>query len=142
MNDFFLEFVVRDYELDFQGIVNNANYQHYLEHARHVFMTQKNIDVPKLHLEGKDLVVSKIEIDYKFPLKSKDRFKVTITVYKEGNLRFIFDQTILRIPDDKLILKAKVTGVCLINGKPVRPEAIIDMKLFGISNQKSVNVNR
>ena len=132
MNDFFLEFVVRDYELDFQGIVNNANYQHYLEHARHVFMAHKGIDVPGLHLEGKDLVVSRIEIDYKSPLRTKERFKVTIRMYKEGNLRVIFDQTIIRIPDDKLILKAKVTGVCLKNGKPVKPEDVIDMSQFGI----------
>ena len=27
-----LEMKVRDYECDLQGIVNNANYQHYLEH--------------------------------------------------------------------------------------------------------------
>jgi acyl-CoA thioester hydrolase len=127
MDDFFLEFDVRDYELDFQGIVNNANYQHYLEHARHAYMILKNIDVPKLHLEGKDLVVSRIEIDYKHPLKSKDRFKVCISVYREGNLKFVFDQKILRIPDEKLILKAKVTGVCLKNGKLAKPEDVIDV---------------
>ena len=132
MSEFFLEFVVRDYELDFQGIVNNANYQHYLEHARHIFMAQQGIDVPGLHLEGKDLVVSRIEIDYKSPLKSKDRFKVTIRMYKEGNLRMVFDQTILRVPDDKLILKAKVTGVCLKNGKLVKPEDVIDVSQFDI----------
>ena len=28
---------VRDYETDAQGIVNNANYLHYLEHTRHMF---------------------------------------------------------------------------------------------------------
>lgn len=39
MNNFFLEFAVRDYELDFQGIVNNANYQHYLEHAPGMLLT-------------------------------------------------------------------------------------------------------
>ena len=27
------KFKVRDYECDLQGIVNNANYQHYTEHA-------------------------------------------------------------------------------------------------------------
>ncbi len=38
-----LEFSVRDYECDVQGVVNNANYQHYLEHARHEFLLSKGI---------------------------------------------------------------------------------------------------
>ena len=37
--DFVLPLTVRDYELDVQGIVNNANYLHYLEHTRHAFCT-------------------------------------------------------------------------------------------------------
>lgn len=34
------EMEVRDYELDAEGIVNNANYLHYLEHTRHGFAWQ------------------------------------------------------------------------------------------------------
>ena len=34
-----LKMKVRDYECDLQGIVNNANYQHYIEHTRHEFLT-------------------------------------------------------------------------------------------------------
>ena len=34
---FQLEMMVRDYECDIQGIVNNANYLHFMEHTRHQF---------------------------------------------------------------------------------------------------------
>jgi len=133
MNEFALNFDVRDYEVDLQGIVNNAVYQHYLEHARHEFLNSRNIDFARLHEEGKDLVVTRIEMDYKLPLKSRDKFKVTLKVQREGNLKIVFEQNILRIPDDKVIVKAKIFGVCLNNGRPVRPEDIIDVKHLGIS---------
>jgi acyl-CoA thioester hydrolase len=130
MSEHVCEFEVRDYELDLQGIVNNANYQHYLEHARHQFLCALNIDFAKLHEEGKDLIVSRVEIDYKYPLKSRDSFKVISSLHKEGHLRIVFDQYILRIPDEKVIVNAKITGVCLLNGRPVKPENVIDLSVL------------
>jgi len=124
-----LEFLVRDYECDVQGIVNNANYQHYLEHARHEFMTSKGISFFELHQQGLDLIVTRVEIDYKFPLKSRDRFVVRVNVRKEGNVRIIFLQDIYRIPDGKLIIKAKITGAAVRNGRPVFPGNDLLLKL-------------
>jgi len=63
MDVFKLEFEVRDYECDLQGIVNNARYLNYLEHTRHKYLLSKGIDFARLHNEGIDLVVSRIEID-------------------------------------------------------------------------------
>ena len=47
-----LEMKVRDYECDLQGIVNNANYQHYLEHTRHEFLTSVGVSFAALHEQG------------------------------------------------------------------------------------------
>jgi acyl-CoA thioester hydrolase len=121
-----LEFIVRDYECDLQGVVNNANYQHYLEHARHEFLISRGISFIDLHLEGIDLTVTRVEIDYKYPLRSRDRFIVKTFIKRNGNVRIAFYQDIYRIPDNKLIVKAVVTGVSTRNGKPVSPEPLIE----------------
>jgi len=119
-----LEFSVRDYECDLQGIVNNAVYQNYYEHARHQFLLGKKIDFAKLHTEGIDLIISRVEIDYKYSLRSGDIFKVTVTTRKEGHLRLIFEQDIFKLPENRLVSHAKVTGVGLNQGKPIKLESV------------------
>lgn len=119
------EFLVRDYECDLQGVVNNANYQHYLEHARHEFLISKGISFEELHHEGIDLIVTRVEINYKYPLRSLDKFIVTVDIEREGNVRLTFIQDIFRLPDKKLIVQAKVTGVATKKGRPVPPGNII-----------------
>jgi acyl-CoA thioester hydrolase len=126
-----LELSVRDYECDLQGIVNNAVYQHYLEHARHEFLISRGVSFAALHEEGLDLIVTRVEIDYKYPLKSRNRFVVRLNLRREGNLRFIFEQDIFSIPDENLILNAKVTGIAIRNGRPVSPEKIIALIVPG-----------
>jgi acyl-CoA thioester hydrolase len=120
-----LKFVVRDYECDLQGVVNNANYQHYLEHARHQFLISRGISFVQLHDEGIDLIVTKVEIEYKLPLRSRDEFIVTVEIQREGNARILFVQNIFMLPDLKLVVKAKVTGVATKKGRPVPPGDLV-----------------
>jgi acyl-CoA thioester hydrolase len=120
-----LEFIVRDYECDLQGVVNNANYQHYLEHARHEFLVTRGISFSQLHDEGLDLIVTRVEIDYKYPLRSHDKFIVKTGLRREGNVRLVFVQDIFRLPDEKPVIKARVTGAATRNGKPVPPGDLI-----------------
>jgi acyl-CoA thioester hydrolase len=122
---FSVEFSVRDYECDIQGVVNNANYQHYLEHARHEFLISKGISFSKLHEEGTDLIITKVEIEYKYPLRSCDRFIVTVNILREGYVRIIFLQNIYRLPDKKLIVNARITSAAIKKGKPVAPGDLI-----------------
>jgi len=127
MPDFFgLEFSVRDYECDLQGVVNNANYQHYLEHARHEYLISKGVSFAEMHDEGIDLIVTRVEIDYKSPLRSRDKFVVRLTSGREGNVRLVFFQEIYRLPDEKLVVKAKVTGVATRGGRPISPQVVLE----------------
>jgi acyl-CoA thioester hydrolase len=114
-------FEVRDYECDLQGVVNNAIYLHYLEHARHQWMLALGLDFSALHDQGTDLVVVRIEIDYRFSLRSGDRFAVRSLAHREGRLKTVFEQDIYRLPDEKLIVQARVTAACLQGGRPAFP---------------------
>lgn len=107
---------VRDYECDLQGIVNNANYQHYLEHARHEFLLANNISFADLHDQGIDCVVARLNMQFKTPLRSRDEYVTKLALKKDG-LRYIFIQDIFRLSDMKLSIRAQVDSVCLIDGK-------------------------
>ena len=118
---FELEFSVRDYELDTQGVVNNSVYQNYLEHARHEFLKSIGLNFNELHENGTDAVVHKVELEYKRPLVGDERFVVRMYARQEGNVRFVFYQDIYKVPKNELALKGKVTGVFMNNGRPIRP---------------------
>ena len=109
-----LQMKVRDYECDIQGIVNNANYQHYLEHTRHQFLLSLGVNFVEMHTRGIDAVVARINIQFKTPLKSDDDFVSKLYLKKEG-LRYVFFQDIYRASDNKLVIKAQVDTVTLVN---------------------------
>jgi acyl-CoA thioesterase FadM len=44
---------------------------------------------------------------------------------REGNVRIAFYQEIFRIPDEKLIVKAKITTAATRKGKPFFPAGLI-----------------
>ena len=111
-----IEIDVRDYELDSEGIVNNANYQHYLEHTRHEFLTATGADFATLHAEGIDPVVARITMAFKTPLRSGDSFLSRLYLKKEG-IKYVFYQDIYRKSDNRLSLKGVVETVCVVNGR-------------------------
>lgn len=111
-----LKMKVRDYECDLQGIVNNANYQHYIEHTRHEFLLSAGISFSRLHEEKIDPVVARLTMAFKAPLRSGDEFVSKLRLKKEG-IKYVFYQDIFRLPDMKPVLKSQVETVCLINGR-------------------------
>ncbi len=120
-----LLFSVRDYECDLQGVVNNAVYQNYLEHARHVFLKEQGIDFAALAREGVNLVVIRAELDYKGSLTSGDSFTVKTRFVRKSHLKFLFIQEIVRQRDTKTLLSAEITGAAVnAQGRPFIPEVL------------------
>ena len=115
------EMKVRDYECDLQGIVNNANYQHFMEHSRHELLDSLGVNFGKLHEDGIDAMVAKITIEYKTPLRSGDEFVVGINLERKGP-KIIFYQDIYRLSDGKLCTKGIVETICVENGRLTRGE--------------------
>ena len=113
------EMKVRDYECDLQGIVNNANYQHFMEHSRRELLDSLGVNFGKLHEDGIYAMVAKITIEYKLPLRSGDKFVVGINLERKGP-KIIFYQDIYRLSDGKLCTKGIVETIYVENGRLTR----------------------
>ncbi len=126
--DFEYEMDVRDYECDMQGVVNNSVYQNYLEHTRHQYLKSIGLDFTVLTEKEINLMVIRVEIDYKASLKSGDKFISALRMERISALRFGFVQQIFRKSDNKLMIKALVIGTSVNeHGRPKLPQELIDV---------------
>jgi len=107
---------VRDYECDIEGIVNNANYVHYCEHTRHLFLQQCGLSFAELHAKGVDAVVARMQLQYKVPLRPDDVVISRLWLEKQG-IKYIFHQDLFRAKDETLCFRGDITLVSLINGR-------------------------
>ena len=125
--EFSIPFKVRDYECDMQGIVGHAQYLNYLMHVRHEFLLENNVNFAELAKEGINLIAIRVEIDYKFPLRSGNKFYVTLKAERMSKLKFVFHQNIYFKGTDKLSISAKVFCSCMNDkGRPVMPKELSD----------------
>ncbi len=127
--------LVRDYECDIEGIVNNANYLHYTEHTRHLFLKERGLSFSGMHKKGVDAVVARMTLQFKIPLRCDDEFLSCLNLRKEG-LRYVFIHDIYRASDNKLCFKSEVDVVCLVDGKLSNSEEYD--KAFGYSTQNGI----
>lgn len=119
------EIKVRDYELDSEGIVNNAIYLHYLELTRHNFCDWAGFSFGQMREDGLTPVANKIEVEYKTPLRSGDTMISCLWVESKG-VRFIFHQDIFNKLTGEMVIKAIVSIVSIENGKLGRGEKLVN----------------
>lgn len=115
-----LSMKVRDYECDLQGVVNNANYQHYMEHTRHEFLESLGVNFGEMHEQGLDAYVYKVTINYRKSLRSGDSFTSMLSCRMKG-AKLIFDQTILH-SSGELSASGEVEIVLVKDGVMTRGE--------------------
>lgn len=113
--------MVRDYECDIEGIVNNANYLHYTEHTRHLFLKHCGLSFADMHRRGVDAVVARMNLQYKTPLRCDDEMISRLALKKQG-VRYVFYQDIYRAADEKLCFRGVIDVVCLVDGKLAESE--------------------
>ena len=119
---FIMDMEVRDYELDCEQIVNNANYLHYMEHTRHKFCKDAGLSFIDMHNAGIDAVVRKIELEYKTSLRGGDSFISCLRLERKGP-RFIFHQDIIKA-NGEVCVEGIVTVVVLKDGKLSRGDEL------------------
>ncbi len=113
---FVLPMKVRDYEVDSEGIVNNANYLHYFEHTRHEFCDSVGYPFRRMLAEGIVPVVREITVRYLEPLRLADEFDSCLTLERRGP-RFIFRQWILHRGSGNVAAEGEITIVALEDGR-------------------------
>lgn len=106
---------------DCGGVVYYANYLNFLEEARTEYFALKNASIKQLADSGIMFVVSRQEIDYKFPAVYGDQLDVQTKVGATSGVRIEFFHEIYN-QNQQVIVKAKTTLVCV--DRHLKPQAI------------------
>ncbi|KAL0430141.1 UNVERIFIED_CONTAM: Acyl-acyl carrier protein thioesterase ATL2, chloroplastic [Sesamum radiatum] len=126
-----IELSVRDYEIDQFGVVNNAVYASYCQHARHEMMRAcSSADPNEIAGSGYSLATTELSIKFIAPLRGGDRFLVRNKIAEWSKTRLFIEQSIVKLPNKEPILEARATTVWLDkNYRPMRipPEMVAEI---------------
>ncbi len=119
------DLVVRWYECDTCGHVNNAVYLHYLEFAREHYMRELGISFTAMRAAGFGLYVARISVDYRRPAVPEDRLTILTRPLKRTRIGGVLGQKVMRA--DTLVAEAEVTWVSVnAEGRPAPLPAEFD----------------
>ncbi len=83
---------VRNYEIDWQGIVHNAVYLHYFETGRVDYLEKLGLNLTITSIRNEShVVVARNEIDYESPARFGETLSVYTRVSSIGNTSFVFE---------------------------------------------------
>jgi acyl-CoA thioester hydrolase len=117
---------VRNYEIDWQGIVHNAVYLHYFEVGRIEYLNTigAKVDINTINNESK-VVLARNEIDYRTPARYGDTINVYSRISAIKNTSFIFEGLLERNSSGEIIAENVAVHVWL-NHKTNLPMPVPD----------------
>ncbi len=122
-----IDLVIREYECDLQGRVNNAVYLNYFEHARNSFLYERGISLQEMHSAGVDPVVIRAEVDFLQSLYPRMKLRIYTELTIRGAYKMLFYQSI----QDKRSQSVYAKGVftCAILGKKDNKQDKVPIKI-------------
>lgn len=107
------------HDTDVGGVVYYANYLKYMEESRTEELEALGIDKTRFLYAVRQCVIK-----YKNPARYGDRIRCTADIVKVTAAQIIFDQKVINKADDRILVEAEVTLVCL--NHDFKPVAIPD----------------
>jgi acyl-CoA thioester hydrolase len=105
---------VRNFEVDWQGIVHNSVYLQYFETGRIEYLRKIGyvLDLVSVNRDSR-VVLARNEVDYLLPAVFDDMLEVNTKVSMFGTTSFVFEGVIRNIETGKLIARNRAVHVWL-----------------------------
>ena len=136
LNSPIFAFPVRVYweDTDAGGVVYHARYLHFLERARTEWLRTAGFGQNELKAgEGVVFVVHAMDIRFNAPARLDDLLTATVAPVERRSASFIVAQTLLREPEARALVEARVRVACL-DAAAFRPRPIPEHLLDVIAN--------
>jgi acyl-CoA thioester hydrolase len=118
-------------DTDAGGVVYHARYLHFLERARTEWLRAAGLGQSQLRAgDGVVFVVHAMDIRFNAPARLDDLLTATVVPVERRSASFIVAQTLLREPEARALVEARVRVACLdaaaFRPRPI-PEHLLDV---------------
>lgn len=112
------------YETDKMSIVHHSNYVRWLEESRVDMLAQAGYPFEKMEAEGVLIPVLGVDINYKYPVRFGDTFKVVPKVIEFNGCKLKVSYSIYNVTAGNKLSASAVTTHCLTDAemRPIRSQ--------------------